>query len=159
MERRLAQKHHAVIVVAEGAGQHLFRAAKHEERDASGNVRPRDIGVFLKDQIKHHFAACRKDVTIKYIDPSYTIRSLPANSLDSQFCLMLGQQAVHAGLAGRTNMVVGFWNQHFTHVPIPLAVASRKRLDPCGEIWQSVLEATGQPTCMTHGQSDEVGKR
>lgn len=155
LERRLAQKHHAVIVVAEGAGQHLFRAAKHEERDASGNVRPRDIGVFLKDQIKHHFAACRKDVTIKYIDPSYTIRSLPANSLDSEFCLMLGQHAVHAGMAGRTNMMVGYWNQHFTHVPIPLAVASRKQLVPDGEIWQRVLEATGQPAAMI----DNGGKR
>jgi 6-phosphofructokinase 1 len=87
-------------------------------------------------------------VTIKYIDPSYTIRSLPANSSDSEFCLMLGQHAVHAGLTGRTDMLVEYWNQHFTHVPMELAIAHRKRLDPHGEVWQRVLEATGQPASM-----------
>ena len=73
---------------------------------------------------------------------------MPANSIDAEYCLLLGQHAVHAGMAGRTDMVVGFWNQHFTHVPIALTVSSRKRLEPRGEIWQRVLEATGQPASM-----------
>lgn len=159
LERRLEDKHHAVIVVAEGAGQDMVQDPKRLERDPSGNLRLKDIGIFLRDRIGAYFAGQGKDVTIKYIDPSYTIRSLPANSVDSEFCLMLGQHAVHAGMAGRTNMMVGHWNRHFTHVPIPLAVAGRKRLDPDGEIWQRVLEATGQPAAMVEPGTSGIPER
>ena len=148
LDRRLNEKHHAVVVVAEGVGQDLLQDPTHMEHDPSGNVRLKDIGLFLKGRITRYFADRGREMTIKYIDPSYIIRSLPANSLDSEFCLMLGQHAVHAGLAGRTNMMIGYWNQRFTHVPIPLAVASRKVLDPNGETWQCVLESTGQPARM-----------
>jgi 6-phosphofructokinase 1 len=108
LERRLEEKHHAVIVVAEGAGQELLQDPRHQERDASGNLRLKDIGTCLRDRIESHLAERRHAATVKHIDPSYTIRSQPANSLDSEFCLMLGQHAVHAGLAGRTNMMVGY---------------------------------------------------
>jgi len=148
LEKRLDRKHHAVVVVAEGAGQDLFRDPAHRARDASGNVRLQDIGVFLRDQMTHYFTRCHKEVTIKYIDPSYIIRSIPANSVDSEYCLLLGQHAVHAGMAGRTEMMVGYWNQNFTHLPIALAVAGRKQLDPDGTVWHQVLEATGQPASM-----------
>jgi 6-phosphofructokinase 1 len=148
LAQRLAQKHHAVIAVAEGAGQELLQDPAHLEHDPSGNVRLKDIGIFLRDQIVSYFAQQRQDVTIKYIDPSYMIRSLPANAVDSEYCLLLGQHAVHAGMAGRTNMAIGYWNQHVTHLPIALAVARRKQLDPEGEVWQRVLEATGQPASM-----------
>ncbi|MBI1815117.1 MAG: ATP-dependent 6-phosphofructokinase [Deltaproteobacteria bacterium] len=143
LERRLERKHHAVIVVAEGAGQELI----HEPggaHDASGNVKLKDVGPFLRERIAQHFAARGAEVTVRYLDPSYSIRSQPANSMDAEFCLALGQHAVHAGMSGRTNMMVGFWNQQLTHVPIPLAVASRRQLDPDGPIWQRVLETTGQ---------------
>jgi 6-phosphofructokinase 1 len=151
LEERLDLKHHAVVVIAEGAGQEMFQEPVGLARDASGNVRLKDIGVFLREQITHYFAQRHKEVTIKYIDPSYIIRGIPANSVDSEYCLLLGQHAVHAGMAGRTDMVVGYWNQHFTHIPIALAVAQRKQLDPEGEVWQRVLEATGQPVSM-HGK-------
>lgn len=151
LERRLDSRHHAVIVVAEGAGQELLEKSTHQQRDASGNVRLQDIGVFLRDEITRYFADKKKEITIKYIDPSYMIRSLPANAIDSEFCLLLGQHAVHAGMAGRTDMVVGYWTQHFTHVPIALAVACRKQLDPQGTVWQSVLQATGQPATWAEG--------
>ena len=85
------------------------------------------------------------EVSLKYIDPSYTIRSTPANARDSAFCLLLGQNAVHAGMAGRTNMVVGFWKSEFTHVPIAMAVSERKQIDPTGSLWSSVVASTGQP--------------
>jgi len=147
LRRRLDQKHHAVVVVAEGAGQDLLEQAP-PVHDASGNVKLGDVGTFLRDEIRADFARAGVPVDVKYIDPSYTIRSLPANAVDSEFCLMLGQDAVHAGMAGRTAMVVAFWNRHFTHVPIELVVATRKRIDPEGAIWQSVLKATGQPTSM-----------
>lgn len=150
LEKRLERKHHAVVVVAEGAGQELLQAPAHLARDASGNVRYQDIGGFLRDQITRHFAKRVSEVTVKYIDPSYIIRGVPANSVDSEYCLLLGQHAVHAGMAGRTDMVVGYWNQHFTHIPIGVAVARRKQLDPHGDVWQRVLEATGQPASMTN---------
>ncbi|MFO7601304.1 MAG: ATP-dependent 6-phosphofructokinase [Candidatus Desulfacyla sp.] len=140
---RLEKRNHAVIVVAEGAGQDLLE--KTGKRDASGNVRLTDIGIFLRDQITAHFKDAGIKIVLKYIDPSYTIRSRPANTHDSVFCLLLGHCAVHAGMSGRTNMVVGYWNGEFTHVPIPLAVSKRKHVSPEGRLWSSVLESTGQP--------------
>jgi 6-phosphofructokinase 1 len=143
LEERLDKKGHAVIVVGEGAGQDLTQST--QQRDASGNIRFGDIGSFLRDQINAYFKRLGKEINLKYIDPSYTIRSVRANAHDSAFCLLLGQNAVHAGMAGRTNMVVGDWGGAFTHVPIPMAVSSRKKIDPAGRLWSTVLASTGQP--------------
>ncbi len=148
LEARLRSRRHAVIVVAEGAGQDLIKDAGHFEYDASGNVRLKDIGVFLSNEIRSRCSDCGIPVSLKYIDPSYTIRSQPANSNDSSYCLVLGQNAVHAGMSGRTGMVVGFWNDNFTHVPIALATEARKQLDPAGDEWQFLLQMTGQPASM-----------
>jgi len=148
LEQRLKKRRHAVVVVAEGAGQDLVESAGDKEIDASGNARLKDVGVFLKEKIEEHLASRSMEHTVKYIDPSYTIRSLPANSMDSAFCQVLGQHAVHAGMAGRTDMMVGFWNHRFTHVPLHLAVSARKELDPRGDTWQRVLQTTGQPAHM-----------
>jgi 6-phosphofructokinase 1 len=147
LEERLKRTKHALIVVAEGAGQQLM--AKTGERDASGNVKYGDIGIFLRDAITKHFKQAGTDITLKYIDPSYTIRSVPATPHDAAFCLLLGQGAVHAGLSGRTNMVVSFWNHRFTHVPIALAVSERKKIDPSDALWTSVVASTGQPREMS----------
>jgi 6-phosphofructokinase 1 len=146
LKQRLEQRGHAVIVVAEGAGQELFEATG--ERDASGNIKYGDIGILLRDRIKEHFKRTGMEINLKYIDPSYMIRSQKANPHDSAFCLLLGHNAVHAGMAGRTGMIVGFWNHQFTHVPIPPAVSQRKKIDPEGWIWSSVLASTGQPAVM-----------
>ncbi|HTP04925.1 MAG TPA: ATP-dependent 6-phosphofructokinase, partial [Nitrospirota bacterium] len=146
LKQLLMQLGHAVIVVAEGAGQDLCEMTG--ERDASGNIKYGDIGTFLRDAIKDHFKKTGKEINIKYIDPSYTIRSVPANPHDSAFCLILGQSAVHAGMSGRTSMVVGFWNYQFTHVPISLAVSQRKKIDPEEDLWMGVLASTGQPRDM-----------
>jgi len=146
LQDRLERRRHAVIVVAEGAGQDLM--ATSQERDASGNVKYGDIGAVLRDAIHDHFKRIGTAITLKYIEPSYTIRSVPATAHDSAFCLLLGQNAVHAGLSGRTNMVVSFWNHQFTHVPIALAVSERKKIDPQGALWSSVIASTGQPPDM-----------
>ena len=146
LQERLERDSHAMIVVAEGAGQDLM--ATSQERDASGNVKYGDIGVFLRDAITDYFKRKGTAITLKYIDPSYTIRSVPATAHDSALCLLLGQSAVHAGLSGRTNMVVSFWNHQFTHVPIALAVSERKKIDPEGALWNSVVTSTGQPRDM-----------
>ncbi len=144
LERRLDTRHHALIVVAEGAARQLTEKNGEQKIDASGNLLRNDIGIILKERIIRYFQERQKPISLKYIDPSYMIRSLPADSNDSAFCVMLGQNAVHAGLSGRTNMVVGYWNQHFVHVPMELAVLKRKKVDPNGSLWQSVLETTGQ---------------
>jgi 6-phosphofructokinase 1 len=148
LEKRLQRRHHAVVVVAEGAGQDLFEAVR-DERDASGNIRYHDIGLFLKQRITEHFTARSIPIDLKYIDPSYVIRAVPANCHDSLLCDQLARRAVHAGMSGRTDLIVGFWNRSFMHVPIPLATASTKRIDPDGEHWASVLSATGQPRSFT----------
>jgi len=144
LKRRLCTRGHAVVVVAEGAGQELLAAHGQPSYDASGNVVLGDIGLFLRDQISAYFKRQKLGLSLKYIDPSYMIRSLPADPSDSSFCLLLAQNAVHAALAGRTSAVVGYWNQHFTLVPIEAAVAERKRIDPQSRLWQSVLQSTGQ---------------
>jgi 6-phosphofructokinase 1 len=146
LKRRLEGRGHAVIVVAEGAGQDLM--AKTAERDASGNVKHGDIGIYLRDAIKDHFKRIGMEISLKYIDPSYMIRSVSANPHDSAFCLLMGHGAVHAGMSGRTNMVISFWNHQLTHVPISLAVSQRKKIDPEGVLWNSVLSSTGQPKDM-----------
>jgi 6-phosphofructokinase 1 len=143
LEKRLSERNHAVIVVAEGAGQNFFKDAK-AEYDPSGNLKLFDIGLFLKDKIQSYFTGKGMEVSIKYIDPSYMIRSLPANANDHVFCGFLGRDAVHAGMAGKTNMLIGHWNNFFVNVPIPVTVGKRKRINPHGKIWQTVLEATGQ---------------
>ena len=142
-----AFKHHAVVVVAEGAGQELLAATA--ARDASGNIKLGDIGTYLRDVIREHFARSGREANLKYIDPSYIIRSQPANTHDSVLCLLLGHSAAHAGMAGRTNMVVGLWNHQLTHVPIALATRARKKIDPEGWLWSSVLASTGQPREMS----------
>jgi 6-phosphofructokinase 1 len=150
LEARLAARKHAVIVVAEGC-THLFPDAVGE-RDASGNVRyasdAGDVGPRLRDAIVAHFKERKLPLTLKYIDPSYLIRSVPANAGDAIFCDGLARAAVHAAMAGKTDMVVGHWHGVATHLPIPLATAVRKRINPDGSLWLAVLETTGQPARM-----------
>jgi len=144
LEKRLDSRHHALVVVAEGAGGHLTGGNGDPRKDVSGNILRQDIGLILKEKIAEYFRQKKKLMSLKYIDPSYMIRSLPADSNDSAFCVMLGQNAVHAGLSGRTNMVVGYWNQYFVNIPTSLTVLKRKKVDPEGHLWQTVLEITGQ---------------
>ena len=144
LRRRVVDRGHAVIVAAEGAGQeHL--AGGPEAHDASGNVRLRDIGLLLRQRIDEDFTAAGVEHNIRYFDPSYSIRSVPADPYDSMYCSRLAHAAVHAAMAGRTEMVVGRWNGRFVHLPMSLIVGGRNQVDPDGDLWLSVLEATGQP--------------
>ena len=128
---------HVVIVVAEGAGQNLF-TSKEESRDESGNILNNDIGVFLRDKLKALFKIEGRNVNIKYLDPSYFIRSVPPVATDAIFCYQLAEHAAHAGMAGKTNLVIGHWNNFFTHVPIELATSERKLLDLRSDLWRSL---------------------
>ena len=143
LERRLDKSNHAVVVVAEGAGQNLFKEAK-ERKDASGNVLHSDIGLFLKENITSYFNKISKDYAIRYFDPSYYIRSAPSKGTDAIFCHLLAENAVHAAMAGKTNTVIGHWNNFFTHVPIALATIERRKIDLDGALWKGVLSATRQ---------------
>lgn len=136
-------KTHAVIAVAEGAGQELFND-QEERRDASGNILKNDIGEFLTRKIKEHFKNVGKEINIKYFDPSYMVRSTPAKGTDAIFCFQLAEAAVHAGMAGKTDMVVGSMNNVFSHVPIEYAVSERKKINPNGTLWHAVLGMTRQ---------------
>jgi 6-phosphofructokinase 1 len=151
IEQRLSQKAHALIVVAEGAGQELFErqgpvSGAFPAKDASGNVRLSDIGVVLRQRIVDHFTERKTDVALKYIDPSYYIRSVPASSADAVYCWNMARNAVHAAMAGNTEMLIGRWHGRFVHVPMPLATRFRKQVDTSDDLWTAVLELTGQPT-------------
>ena len=143
LEARLQKKSHAVIVVAEGAGQDLL--GKSNEKDASGNAKLEDIGHFLRDAIGERFKARGIEMIMRYFDPSYQIRGCPANTEDSLLCDRMGRHAVHAAMSGRTGLVISFLNGQFVHVPIDIIAAGGKRLDLNGELWRAVLSSTGQP--------------
>ncbi|HON80613.1 MAG TPA: ATP-dependent 6-phosphofructokinase, partial [Spirochaetota bacterium] len=149
LEERMENRGHAVICVAEGAGQDLLVQDKAAQgRDASGNAVLEDIGIYLKTRIVDHFRKKNIDINLKYIDPSYTIRSAPAVPNDSIFCALLGQYSVHAGMAGKTDLVIGVWNNVYTHIPIEMAISKRKQIDMNSQFWHNVIEATGQPMVM-----------
>lgn len=146
LEKRIKDRGHAVILVAEGAGTDLVPPTG--ETDAGGNIKYQDIGVFLKERIKEYFKEKEIPVSIKYIDPSYIIRSTPANSYDSIYCARLGAHAVHAAMAGKTQCIASSVNNRFVYIPIKAAVAKRNHVNPEGALWRDVLENTRQPVSM-----------
>ena len=149
LKERLKRRNHAVIVAAEGAGQELL--ASGTEVDASGNRKLADIGLFLRDKIIEHFKKENMEVNLKYIDPSYIVRSSPAEPNDSVYCSRLGNNAVHAAMAGKTKMLIGLVNNTFVHLPIKVTVSRRNYVDPEGSLWRDVVESTQQPLLMTNG--------
>ena len=147
LHERLKRRGHAVIVVAEGAGEDLLEPTG--ETDPSGNPVLPDIAGLLKSKIKQHLDEKGMPFTLKYIDPSYIIRSIPANSEDRLYCGFLGQNAVHAAMSGKTGMVVSKWNGRFVHLPLHLVTTGGpKSIDVNSNYWRSVLESTGQPGSM-----------
>lgn len=144
LKKRILNRRHAVIVVAEGAGQDLLQA-DGQERDASGNVKLKDIGLFLRDSIKTHFQKEKIPVLMRYLDPGYLIRSVPASSEDAILCDQFARNAVHAAMAGKTGLVIGLLHDRFIHVPVEMLAKQHKRVDANGPIWHAVLATTGQP--------------
>jgi 6-phosphofructokinase 1 len=148
IKKRLEKRGHVVIVVAEGAGQDNFKA-KEVMHDSSGNVKLYDIGHFLVKAIKDHFAEAKTEIDLKYIDPSYMIRSAAANATDSVFTGTLGEYAADAAMAGKTGIAVGYWKGFFTHVPLDLVISHRNVISLESELWRNVLKATGQPPSLS----------
>lgn len=143
LKKRLLNRHHAVILVAEGAGQKYLKDL--ESVDASGNKKLGDIGIFLRDKISEYLKAEGIEHNLRYIDPSYIIRSAPADPNDSLYCARLGANAVHAAMAGKTKILISLWSNKFVHLPIDMAVHKRNFVNPEGSLWRDVLEATRQP--------------
>jgi len=144
LHHRMIDRHHAVIVVAEGAGRDLLE--EDRRADPAGTCNPQDIGAHLRDRILAYFKEKGTEINLKYIDPSYIIRSVPANSQDARLCDGYARHAVHAAMAGKTDLIVGDWYSVYVHVPIAAAVASCKQIDPEGDLWNAVIASTGQPT-------------
>ncbi|MDR2338104.1 MAG: ATP-dependent 6-phosphofructokinase [Deltaproteobacteria bacterium] len=144
VENKLRDKGSAVIVVSEGAGQEFFENLE-TTFDISGNRQQHDIGAFLKSKLSTYFKEKKLPITLRYFDPSYSIRSVPANVSDSLFCDRFARAAVHAGMCGKTNMMIGFWYNNVTHIPLSLLGNDRKRINPSGGLWGDVLSITGQP--------------
>jgi 6-phosphofructokinase 1 len=144
LKERIKGRKHALVVVAEGAGQDLL-VQNSNERDASGNVKIQDIGLFMREKIEAYFKAEKIPVVMRYIDPSYLVRSSPANAEDSILCDLFARHAVHAAMAGKTGLVIGYLHNEFIHVPIELITSRKKSIDTNGFVWSAVLAATGQP--------------
>ena len=151
LEKRLEKRQHAVIVVAEGAGQELLNATN--QTDASGNKKLADIGTFLKEKINEYFESKGIHINLKYIDPSYQVRAAVTNANDSIYCERLGNNAVHAAMAGKTKMVVGLVHDKYVHLPIKMVTRKRKFVDPEGSMWRDALDATGQPILMVNNMN------
>jgi 6-phosphofructokinase 1 len=156
LEKRVVNRHHAVIVVAEGAMQEQLLTDK--KFDAGGNLKMADVGTYLRDRIVKHFDEKKIEINLKYIDPSYIIRSSPANPSDSIYCERLGNAAVHAAMAGKTKLIIGLVNNEFVHLPIKAVIQSRNRVDPEGNLWRDTLDATHQPALMVNQFGDAGAK-
>jgi len=148
LEERLKKRNHAVIVVAEGAMQDQLLT--EHKTDAGGNLKMADVGTYLRERIIQHFDEKKMEINLKYIDPSYVIRSSPANPGDSVYCERLGNAAVHAAMAGKTKMIIGLVNNEFVHLPIKAAISHRSHVDPEGNLWRDTLDATHQPALMVN---------
>lgn len=146
LENRILNRKHAVVVVAEGACQELLLATN--EKDASGNKKLGDVGTFLRDKINEYFKNKKIHINLKYMDPSYQIRSAPATAVDSIYCERLGNNAVHAAMCGKTKLVIGLVHDKFVHLPTRLVTAQRNKVDPEGSLWRDTIDATGQPVLM-----------
>jgi len=153
LERRLMSRKHALILVAEGAGQEHMPVSA--ETDESGNKKLPDVGNFLVKEIKKYFSSKPYEVNVKYIDPSYIIRAAPANPNDSIYCYRLGNMAVHAAMSGRTEVLISRLHHQFIHVPISLAVSRRNVVDIHDPLWRDVVQATGQPMSMKNSAVSE----
>ena len=150
LEERIKKRKHAVIIVAEGAMQEYLLTEKNH--DASGNLKLADVGTYLRDRINKYFKDIKMEVNLKYIDPSYAIRSAPASPSDSVYCERLGNAAVHAAMAGKTKLIIGLVNNKLVHLPIKAVIAQRSRVDPESSLWRDTIDATLQPPIMVNSK-------
>lgn len=148
LEERLKKRKHAVIVIAEGAMQDML--IKDKKYDAGGNVKMVDVGVYLRNKIIEYFGEKKFEINLKYIDPSYVIRSAQADPDDSIYCERLGNAAAHAAMAGKTKLIIGLVNNEFVHLPIKTVITHRNKIDPESSLWRDTLDAVNQQARMVN---------
>jgi len=148
LEKRLEYRSHAVIIIAEGAMQDLLLTEK--KTDAGGNIKMADAGTYLRSRIVKHFEEKKIEINLKYIDPSYAIRSAPSDPDDSIYCERLGNAAVHAAMAGKTKLIIGLVNGVFVHLPIKTVIRRRNKINPESSLWRDTLDAVNQPALMVN---------
>ena len=148
LEDRLKKRNHAVIIIAEGAMQEQLLTEK--KTDAGGNLKLADVGTYIRERIVKYFDEKKIEINLKYIDPSYAIRSARANPADSIYCERLGNAAAHAAMAGKTKVIIGMVNNKYVHLPIKAAITQRRKVDPEGNLWRDTLDATHQPAEMVN---------
>jgi 6-phosphofructokinase 1 len=156
LEKRIQRRGHAVVIAAEGAGQNLLKATG--QTDASGNTRLSDIGVYLRDKIDEYFKNKKIHTNLKYIDPSYQVRSARTSATDSVYCERLGNNAVHAAMTGKTKLVVGLVHDEYVHLPTAAVTARRNTVDPEGALWRDTLDAISQPILMVNDPDSQLHK-
>jgi 6-phosphofructokinase 1 len=152
LEERLKKRNHAVIIVAEGAMQDYL--LKEKKFDAGGNLKMADVGIYIRSRIIKYFEEKNMEINLKYIDPSYALRSAPANPDDSIYCERLGNAAVHAAMAGKTKLIIGLVNNRFVHLPIKMAISHRNKVNPESSMWRDTIDATNQPALMVNRFGD-----
>lgn len=149
LDNRLKENGHAVLVVAEGAGQNMIprTAAQKEERDESGNLVFLDVGSWLKTELKKWWARDHPDelFTVKYIDPTYMIRAVPANATDNLYCTLLAHSAIHGVMAGYTGFVSGPINGNYAYIPLEDVAQAKNAVKTKDHKWAWVRTVTNQP--------------
>lgn len=147
---RLKENGHAVVVVAEGAGQDVIPRSDEahvEEKDESGNPVFLDVGGWLKSELKKWWARDHETelFTVKYIDPTYMVRAVPANATDNLYCTMVAHSAIHGAMAGYTGFVSGPINGNYVYIPVEDVARAKNRVDTRDHKWAWVRSLTSQP--------------
>ncbi|PWA38268.1 Phosphofructokinase [Artemisia annua] len=162
VEKRLKENGHMVIVVAEGAGQELLAAETKTStaQDASGNKLLQDVGLWISDKIKGHFAKQPSmPITLKYIDPTYMIRAVPSNASDNVYCTLLAQSCVHGVMAGYTGFTSGLVNGRQTYIPFNRITEKQNNVVITDRMWARLLSSTNQPSFLRSKDVIEVLKQ
>eukprot|EP00668_Euglena_longa_P014128 GGOE01018102.1.p1 GENE.GGOE01018102.1~~GGOE01018102.1.p1 ORF type:complete len:494 (+),score=144.75 GGOE01018102.1:38-1483(+) len=135
LDGHLATKHCAVIVICEAAGQqHLPCLGK----DPTGHNIYEDTGKWLKKAIETHWQETGQEGKVFLIDPSYMLRSVPANTGDNMFCIQLAQAAVHTAYSGYSGVTVGRYHDLYGVMPIEMVVSGLRKVNPKGSLWQTL---------------------
>ncbi|KAL4567788.1 hypothetical protein LXL04_023382 [Taraxacum kok-saghyz] len=164
VEKRLKDNGHMVIVVAEGAGQELLAAeslnSPTAQQDASGNKLLQDVGLWISDKIKRHFARqTSMPITLKYIDPTYMVRAVPSNASDNVYCTLLAQSCVHGVMAGYTGFTSGLVNGRQTYIPFNRITEKQNNVVITDRMWARLLSSTNQPSFLRPKEIIEVRKQ
>ncbi|KAK6772994.1 hypothetical protein RDI58_028232 [Solanum bulbocastanum] len=162
IEKRLKENGHMVIVIAEGAGQELLaeeNAHAKKEQDASGNKLLQDVGLWISQKIRDHFAKKTKmPITLKYIDPTYMIRAVPSNASDNVYCTLLAQSCVHGAMAGYTGFTSGLVNGRQTYIPFNRITEKQNMVVITDRMWARLLSSTNQPSFLRVKDIEEIKK-